>query len=330
MAKNSRNEKNVYQHLNQKQRDKIAVHYSRGKKQYEIAKILSVHPSTISRELKRNSQARYSQEYFPSYAQEKADQRKSESRKKERIKNPKIREIISEKFREDWSPEQIAGYINSEYPELHTNHESIYLYVYNDAREFIPKLARSHKKRQNRQQKQGKRASKIPNRTMITERPDVINQKKRHSDWEGDTVVSRQSKASLVVIRERKSQLVKIRKINSRTAKNTRIAIVSMMKHIPAKLRKSITFDNGLEFAEHELIASKLGVKTFFCNAYHSWEKGGVENANGLIRRYLPKKTNFSLISDGYIRYIENQLNNRPRKSLGFKTPNQVFRNCTS
>ena len=170
-----------------------------------------------------------------------ADDRKLLSHKKERLKDYRIREIISSKLREEWTPEQIAGHINLNHPELHTNHESIYLYIYNDAREFIPKLVRNHNKRHNRQHKQDKRVSRIPNRTMITDRPEVINQKERYSDWEADTVVSRQSKASLVVIRERKSQFVKIRKINSRTARNTRVAIVSMLKHIPDKLRKSIT-----------------------------------------------------------------------------------------
>ena len=329
MKRNIRNEYSVYKHLNAEQRDLIANHYSEGKKQYEIAKIVGVHPSTISRELKRNSKRRFPLDYFPIYAQTLAGKRKIESRQKERIQNSKVRELISKKIRDDWTPEQIAGYINSTQKGLHTNHESIYLYIYNDARELIPYLARSHKKRHNRQQKHGKRMHKIPNRTMIDQRPGVINNKKRYGDWEADTVVSRQSKASLVVIRERKSQQIRIRKINSRTADKTRKAIISMMNHIPNNLKLSITFDNGLENAQHEIVAKTLGLKTYFCNPYHSWEKGGIENGNGLIRRYLPKKTDFSLIPDSEIKYIENQLNNRPRKSLGFKTPNQVFLNCT-
>lgn len=326
---NSKTKGKNYHHLSKYKRDKIAVYFSKGWKQYKIAEAISVHPSTVSRELKRNSKLRYSKDYFPNYAQEIADKRKHDSRKKDRLKNPEIRELVSKFIRNDWTPEQIAGYINSNYPHLYTNHESIYLYIYNESRDLIPYLARCHSKRKKRLQKQGKRASKIPNRTMISERPEIINQKKRYSDWEADTVVSRQSKACLVVLRERKSQKVKIRKIESRTAENTGKAIVSMMKNVPEKFRKSITFDNGLENAQHEEIARKLNLKTYFCNPYHSWEKGGVENVIGLIRRYLPKKTDFSLISDSFIRYIENQLNNRPRKSLGFKTPYQVFLNCT-
>ena len=326
---NSKVKRKKYQHLTIEERDKIAVYISKGWKQYKIAQALSVHPSTVSREIKRNSKFRFSQDYFPGYAQGKADQRKHDSRQKDRLKNPEIRGLVSKFIRNDWTPEQVAGYINLEYPHLHTNHESIYLYIYNESRELIPYLARCHNKRNKRLQNQGKRAHKIKNRTMISERPEIINQKKRYSDWEADTVVSRQSKACLVVIRERKSQTVKIRKIESRTAENTGKAIISMMKNVPEKLRKSITFDNGLENADHEIIARKLNLKTYFCNPYHSWEKGGVENVIGLIRRYLPKKTDFSLISDSYIRYIENQLNNRPRKSLGFKTPYQVFLNCT-
>ena len=330
MAKTNKKQKNVYKHLSPQERDLLSGYLAEGKKQSEIASIIGRDPSTISRELNRNSLYKLTGIYHPITAQNMASKRQALSHSKDRLKNAEIREIVAEKIRENWTPEQVAGYINSGYPHLHANHESIYLFIYNEARELIPKLARCHKKRQNRLQKQGKRASKIPNRTMISERPEIINQKMRYSDWEADTVISRQSKACLVVIRERKSQKVKIRKIESRTAENTGKAIISMMKNVPENFRKSITFDNGLENAHHEVIARKLNLETYFCNPYHSWEKGGVENTIGLIRRYLPKKTDFSLIPDSFIRYIENQLNNRPRKSLGFKTPNQIFLNCTS
>lgn len=330
MAKANKKQKNVYKHFSSKERDLLSGYLAEGKNQSEIALILGRDPSTISRELSRNSLYKLTRIYHPITAHNTATRRHLLSHQKERLKNPEIRALVSKFIRNDWTPEQIAGYINSEHPHLHTNHESIYLYIYHEARELIPKLTRCHKKRQKRQQKQVKRASKIPNRTMISERPDIINHKKRYSDWEADTVVSRQSKTCLVVLRERKSQKVKIRKIESRTAENTSRAIISMLKYVSKEFRKSITFDNGLENAHHEIIARKLNLKTYFCNPYHSWEKGGVENIIGLIRRYLPKKTDFSLISDSFIRYIENQLNNRPRKSLGFKTPNQVFLNCTS
>lgn len=329
MAKTIKKQNNVYKHLSPEERDLLSGYLAEGKNQSDIAKILGRDPSTISRELSRNSLYKLIGKYHPITAQNTASKRLSSSRQKDRLKNPEIRELVSKLIRNDWTPEQVAGHINSEFPHLHTNHESIYLYIYNEAKDLIPYLVRSQDKRKKRLQKQGKRASKIPNRIMISERPEIINKKKRYSDWEADTVVSRKSKACLVVLRERKSQKVKIRKIESRTAENTSRAIISMLKYVPGNFRKSITFDNGLENAHHEIISRKLNLKTYFCNPYHSWEKGGVENVIGLIRRYLPKKTDFSLISDSFIRYIENQLNNRPRKSLGFKSPYQVFLNCT-
>ena len=329
MAKINSKRKNVYKHLKVSQRDQIAIMYSKGIKLYKIAEKIKVHPSTISREIARNSKNRYSGDYFPNEAQQMYDDRQLLSHRKERLKNPQIREILSAKLREKWSPEQIAGYINIEFNDLHTNYESIYQYIYNDAREMIPLLARSHRKRQKRQQKQGKRQLKIPNRIMIDERPKVINERLTVGHWEADTAVSRQSKSTLVILRERKLQITLIQKISARTAENFNDAIISMLKNYPVKFLNSITFDNGLENARHEVLRKVLRVKTYFCNPYHSWEKGSVENTIGLIRRYLPKKTDFSLIPNSFIKYIENQLNNRPRKSLGFKTPNQVFLNCT-
>jgi len=141
-------------------------------------------------------------------------------------------------------------------------------------------------------------------------------------------MVSRQSSSVLEVLRERVTQFTFIRKIKNKSANETKNAIVQMLKNLPEELRKSITFDNGTENMLHEIIARTLNLKTYFCNPYHSWEKGSVENTNGLIRRYLPKKTDFSLISDMEIRKIENALNNRPRKSLGFSTPYETLKNC--
>ena len=330
MPKNDKDKIKVYKHLLPEERDLISQLKSEGKKQYEIAEKIGRHPSTISREFKRNIPKSASKIYFPIKAQNMADLRKYKSRQKERMNNSRVRNIITSKIRLGWTPEQIAGHIKKQRNCLRTNHESIYMYIYSEARELIQFLARGHNKREKRFQKQGKRMNKIPNRIMIDQRPQVINDRKRPGDWEADTIVSRQSKHALVVLRERKYQKVLIKKISSKTSENFNKAIISMLKNIPEKMRKSITFDNGLENAGHEKIARALNLNTYFCNPYHSWEKGSVENTNGLIRRFLPKKTDFSLIPYAKIRYIENLLNERPRKSLKFRTPNQVFLNCTS
>lgn len=326
MTKIARIEENVYKHISAEERDKIALMVSSGSTQDEIARELGRHPSTISREISRNSSA-VRKSYSAIQAQNCAEARRQDSHRKERLKIPIIRKYVIKKLKQGYTPEQIAGRIYLDIG-LKTNHESIYLFIYHDRRDLIVYLTRGHRKRQKRAVKAGKRMVKIPNRTMISERPVEINLRKSTGHWEADTVISRASKESLAVLRERKLQLMYIMKIKRKNAESFKLAIIRMMKKLPKKYRKSITLDNGLENAAHEEIARILNVKIYFCNPYHSWEKGGIENGIGLIRRYCPKKTNFALISKKRIATIEKRLNNRPRKSLGFLTPLEVYENC--
>jgi transposase, IS30 family len=154
----------------------------------------------------------------------------------------------------------------------------------------------------------------------------VVHKRKPYGHRDADTVVSRKSKSALVVVRERKMHVMLVRKIPRKTAEHSRRAIIQMLRRFPERFVKSITFDNGLENADHKRIANASGIKTYFCNPYHGWEKGGVENGIGLIRRYFPKKTDFSLISYEKILSVEERLNNRPRKTLGFLTSLEVLK----
>ena len=319
---------NVYKHLQPQERDEIAVMLASGITRKDIARYLQRHPSTITREIQRNGSPIRETRYRSNRAQLRAESRKAQAHKKERLKNKTIRDYVVEKLNNDFTPEQIAGRLSIDKPGCSTNHESIYLFIYNERPDLTVHLVRGKRKRQKRSIQQGKRIVKIPNRTMITERPSVINERREYGHWEADTVVSRQSKAALVVVRERKLQLMFIRKIPRKTSHHMNVAVIEMLRKIPPRYRRSITFDNGLENAGHEAIAKRLGVATYFCNPYHSWEKGGVENGIGLVRRYYPKKTNFSLISDKAIFSIETKLNNRPRKSLNYMTRLETFRNC--
>jgi IS30 family transposase len=320
--------KNVYKHLLSEERDEIACMLSQGLKIKDIAMCLKRHPSTISREIKRNGSQIRETRYRSNRAQLKADERKVTSHAKVRLKNDTIKQYTIEKLKAGYTPEQIAGRIKVDLPGQSTNYESVYLFVYKEQPDLTEYLVRGKRKRQKRSIKPGKRMVKIPNRVMINDRPDRINKRLEYGHWEADTVVSRQSKAALVVVRERKMHLIFIRRIDRKDAASMRNAVIEILNNFDKKFRRSITFDNGLENAEHELIAKALQVKTYFCNPYHSWEKGGVENGIGLIRRILPKKTNFSLISPACIARIELRLNNRPRKTLGFLTPLEVFKNC--
>jgi IS30 family transposase len=318
----------VYKHLQNHERDEIACMLAQGYYLKEIAVRLNRHPSTITREIRRNGAPVNETQYRANRAQLRADERKKVSHQKMRLKNEVIRDYVLHKLTLDYTPEQIAGRIKKDLMGYTTNHESIYLFIYAERPDLTEYLVRGKRKRQKRSIKSGRRIVKIPNRVMIGNRPETINNKKTYGHWEADTVISRQSKSSLVVVRERRLQITLICKIPRKNADHMRRAVVRLLHRIPKRFVKSITFDNGLENADHELIAKALGVKIYFCNPYHSWEKGGVENGIGLIRRYFPKKTDFSLISDQEIHLIEYKLNNRPRKSLGFLTPLEVYENC--
>ncbi len=169
------------------------------------------------------------------------------------------------------------------------------------------------------------KSSHIPSRTSIEKRPKYIEKRIQHGHWETDTVVSRKSKRSLAVVLERSSRLVQISKIAAKTSWRFSAAINRKLKCYPQNVLRTITYDNGSENVEHQKVNELLGTKSFFCNPYHSWEKGSVEYAVGLIRRFLPKKTDFAMISYQKIKRIEHLLNARPRKCLQFKTPREVF-----
>lgn len=316
-----------YNHFSFEEREIIAIELARGTKQKEIARKLNRSPSSISREIYRNGKIIH-REYLAIRAEKYSKHRSSVAHEKTRLKNSRIRDYVKEKIRLGWTPEQIAGRVPIDLPGEKTNYESIYQYIYNDVPYLAKYLPRSHRKRLKRGKKKGNRLCKILNRTPISERPEEINNRSRIGDWEADSIVSKQSAASLIVIRERKLQITFITKVKNRTALEVKKAIIERLKHLPPHLRKSITFDNGTENALHEEIGRELNLNTFFCQAYHSWEKGSVENTNGLIRRYLPKKTDFSLISETEIVIIEEALNNRPRKSLNFYTPFECLKNC--
>ena len=255
--------------------------------------------------------------------------------KRYRLKDPLIREYVIEKLRADFSPEQIAGRISVDHPKFKISHEAIYQFIYfqyrrqgygncigDDLRIY---LKRRHKVRHRKYLPFRPHRLKIKDAVSINERPKSIDLRKIIGHWEGDSVVSRQSKAGLNTLVERKSGLVFISKILDGTAKVTADTVIDRLKELPPGRRRTLTLDNGSENSGHKIITEELGIKCYFANPYHSWERGTNENTNGLIRHYLPKKTDFKLVSNEQIRQIENILNNRPRKRLKWLTPLEVF-----
>lgn len=311
-----------YCQLAQEQRYQIYALMKAGFKQSEIARELQVHKSTISRELKRNRGGRG---YRPQQAQVKA-----RARQRERDRSsiaPATWQQIETLLGQEWSPVQIRGRMQLE-KQSTVSHEWIYQRIWAD-KALGGKLHLNLRCQKLRRKKYGKssRRGQIPNRRSIDERPAVVERKNRLGDWEADTMIGRHHQQALVTLVERKSKLTRIAKVTRNTAVAMEQVTVRELKGLPCK---TITSDNGREFAGHQRIAAQLNVDFYFAHPYCSWERGLNENTNGLIRQYFPKRHDFATITEQEIDFVMERLNNRPRKSLGYKTPNEVCFKLTS
>lgn len=311
-----------YTQLTQEQRYHIYAHKKTGHfTQSEIADMLGVHKSTISRELARNRGGRG---YRPKQAQEFAL-----ARRQGRIK-PRIAaaawELVESYLRLDLSPEQVSGRLKKE-RDLSISHEHIYQHVYADKRDGgdLHKHLRCQKKRRKRYGKYSRRGQ-IPDRVGIELRPAIVDARCRIGDWEADTIIGKNHCQAIVSLTERKSTFTLLKKVPQKTAELVEDATVKLLGPIK-KAVHTITSDNGTEFAAHKAIAAALKAAFYFAHPYHAWERGTNENANGLVRQYFPKGHDFKTITDEQIEFVMDRLNNRPRKKLGFLTPKEVFYN---
>jgi IS30 family transposase len=319
-----------YKHLTMTERELIAKMKYEGKDAGEIASTLGRNKSTISRELKRNSSAEYKC-YTPCRAQHRSDERRQAASRRPRLKDDKVRRYINEKLALGWSPELIAGRLSMEHPGFSISYEAIFYHPMTSGREeLIACLRRAHRKRKQKGIGRKQRKTKIPNRISIEARPLSVESRRYYGHWEGDSLISRKSLAALNSLTERKTRLLLLTKLTRKGAEETKDAIIDRLYLLPAKMRRTLTLDNGTENARHEEITTECGIKCFFAHPYSSWERGTNEHINGLIRWYLPKGTDFSKISDEQVAHIESLINNRPRKCLGFKTPLEVASSCVA
>lgn len=317
-----------YIQLTHEERDHIAALYAQRVSLSEIARQLQRNKSTISREIARNK-APIRNVYGACRAHNKAKDRKQQAGQRPRLKNTTIRRYVIRHLRMEWTPEQIAGRLRRKYPQYSICAESIYQFIYDPevrrTENFVPLLPRAHRMRNRRGQRRTHRKLHIPERISILERPESVHQRKQAGHWETDTVIARTSRAALLATVERKSRYTKLTKLQRRTAKQVRISLNRSFSQYPKKLRRTITYDNGQENVEHIKVNKTLGTRSYFCQPYHSWEKGTVENTIGIIRRTFPKKTNFDLISHADVKRLERKLNTTPRKILNYQTPKEVF-----
>lgn len=315
----------MHSKITPKERDQIASLVANGSSVRSIARELDRSPSSISRELKRNGREGA---YSAILAQKKSEQRNKASRRLNPLKDQKIYAYVLDKLRCGWSPEQIAGRLKKERGEQVICHETIYRYIYDttDGRhrrlfEYLPRRQPKRKEWHGRNMwRKG-----ISNRVSIHDRPEVVNQKKQFGHWEFDTVEGKAHKAGLVTALERVSRFYRVELVPNIDSEYGVRAQLHILKSFPAFARKTATFDNGKENYNHEKLHQQLGVQTYFCDPNSAWQKGSNENHNGVLRRYIPKKTDLTEVTQFELDEITEEINNRPRKCLNYAKPKEVF-----
>ena len=288
----------------------------------EIAHELNRHKSTISREIQRNTGKRG---YRPKQAEEMAIARRKSAYKA--IKwTPEIEDEVSNKLKEKWSPEQISAWLKKN-KSIMISHQRIYQFIVEEKMSggnLYRNLRQGNKKRRKKYGKNALKRGQIQNRVPITQRPDYIDKRTTPGHWEGDTIIGKNHKKAMITLVERKYGFTVVEKVESKNAEMVAEKICRVLLKYKDQV-KSITFDNGLEFAAHELIAKTLKCKIYFAEPYSSYQRGTNENTNGLIRQYFPKGSDFDEYSDKDVRKVMISLNNRPRKRLNFCTPEEGF-----
>lgn len=311
-----------YKQLNLEERVTIKVLLQQGNSIRGIARQMGRSPSTIKRELDRGITVNGT--YFAESTERLIRQRKLNDKRKRKMDNPIIYDYVACRLKNKQSPAIIQKDLERDIG-LKIGKDAIYEYIYRFKYDEWFKLL-TRKKKYNYKKYRGKKKMKIDNKINISERPVEANQRLEFGHFEADTIFSCSgSKSALLVLVDRLTRKTHIKKLERKIASITSSSIVVALSEYNILHIHSITYDNGCEFAEHDNVNKALQCKSFFCNAYHSWEKGMVENVNGLIRRFLPKGTNFDNITDEQIKKIENWINNRSMKVLGWKSPIDVF-----
>jgi len=296
-----------------------------GLSQREIGKRLKRSQSNLSRELQRN--AKYGAVYIPCRAQKLSDKRGWKQRCHAPLKNPLVFLYVREHLRMGWSPDEIAGRLKLDHPGYSISYEAIYRYIYSKKMrryKYWEYLTLGRKKRMKKGGRTVRRdcSGKIPGSISIDLRPEVVSLRVRVGDWETDNIIGKQTdRTALSVTVERVTKLTLLTKLLDRLSVTKRDALVRRLGVFPKAVRLTLTTDNGLENSNHQEISESLELLIFFCHAYHSWEKGTVENTNGRIRRYIPKGISIDDIPEEYIKEVEERLNSTPRKCLGYLTP---------
>lgn len=320
-----------YNRLNVNEREEISLGIAQGRSQYNIAISLSRSPSTICREVNRNTTNR--QAYRAVKAQGRANKLRHLVRKKRKMDmNLPLRHYVLEKLDQLWSPEQIAKRLKILYPEnmdMQISHESIYSYLYvlprGALRKELVKCLRYHHINRRIQGKSRQKPCPIQDYISIEERPAEVADRIIPGHWEGDLLMGHNNGSALGTLVERTTRMTFLVQLKAKDATAVREAFAKEFKHLPKGLKRSLTYDQGQEMAEHKLFTKSTQIKVYFAHPHSPWERGTNENTNALIRQFFPKGTEFSKVSLKNIKRSQDMLNDRPRKTLEFLTPHEVF-----
>jgi len=320
-----------YCHLSSEERYVIYHLVLHGLSLRQIGRRLQRHHGSISREIKRNRPT-YAHDavYCCDAAQQFADHRKAKAHHWRKKSNRQLLHYVQCKLIDDWSPEEISGRLIVDYPnneQMRISHEAIYQWIYADAvngGNLYVHLRRYHKKRR-KQHRYGSLRGLIPGRVSICQRPQAVDHRVRFGDWEADTIEGAKGSGAIASHVERKSRYLVVAKLCDKSANTMTISSARAFERMPKQMRKTLTVDNGKEFAQFKQLEKMTGFCIYFADPYSAWQRGCNENTNGLIRQYLPKGTNFKDITNSDLAIIVKKLNHRPRKCLNYQTPHEVI-----
>ena len=320
----------MYTHINSFERERMSLLLAGGMKIPELARRFSRDPTTIRREIKRSRP--FFLGYVASVANQDAEKKRSQPRRSKKLDNPRLWSIVYRKLKKYWSPEQIAHFLKETYAlgmNMQVSHESIYTYIYVLPRgalrkELISYLRQGSRGRQRRKRDTDERG-KIPNMVSIKERPKEVESRTVPGHWESDLIIGKERKSAIGTLVERTTRTTILVPLKAKDATTVRKAFAKTVKQLPKEIRISLTHDRGKEMAQHELFTKDTEVQVYFADPYSPWQRGTNENTNGLIRQFFPKATDFNKVSVRELKRVQRLLNERPRETLNWKTPQEVF-----
>lgn len=321
-----------YVQLSDAERKTIGRLHAAGQPKAQIARLLCRHPSTIGRELRRNSlPSRHwpAGRYDAARAIALTGRRRRRGRGHKLARQPALRDQVRDFLAMGWSPEQIAGRLTRDNGRTIVSHESIYRFVYHRTaqKDYWNRLLPRAKHRRGRPGRRGKSSVHfIPQRVSIHARPSSAGNRAQPGHWEADLMLFRTYGQAVLVVHERSSRLIRLVRQPSKAAEPVRASLDALFRPVPKTLRRTLTFDNGSEFTLHHHLGADLGLETFFCDPHSPWQKGGIENAIGRLRRPLPRKSDLAAITQTHLDDLTSRYNGTPRKCLDFRTPDEVFR----